>query len=649
MITGWRMMVVFIHTKQQTQQCSFLNNAWNVLSTELREKVMNGIHGIIRSMIPLIPEDLCQMLCVEGDNHRPALFIPHQLMAMVYIKTVHISEEFFLEHIHTDGAMQYALMTENESHQPFSDRVFSRLRAKLREIYSRVNRDLLQEVTDIVNGEIEMEIFKDMPYSELYDRVYRMDSLNIDMHAAHMTRLQLIYVVTRMNVVLVKECRGKDCIPESLLHYLEENDHHRITYYKGTLEELQQELINRGISIDEAEKELDAADKAKNKSGANSEAASNETGTTESKADPSGATGSEQKSGKKAARTAEDNRKRRVRLIGRLRLATAVEEALQVLKLMTDLGLADSDEGKLLQEVISNQTKLNEKGEVIPRENYEIDGNSCQSPYEPGPDGATCRTKDNKTTQGYSAQVVQRVGEKGGYPVIVNWDVKPNTYSDQNYARAFYDQFGRADFDPKKDKYTVVCCDGLYCNSLELRTYAMSRAIIPVCGTLTGYGYDELTQGFQVNLDGHTVTECPAGKAVEMVNWNEVKGTVRLHVPGGECATCPHRDTCGASILKNGTGSLQLKLSRYAESQTMHDMGEETFREFVNKRNGVEGVPSVLRRAYDIDDVPYFGIWYARYTVCLSVTAMNLRTLLRFRQDKIRAEKEKEETKKSAA
>ena len=104
-------------------------------------------------------------------------------------------------------------------------------------------------------------------------------------------------------------------------------------------------------------------------------------------------------------------------------------------------------------------------------------------------------------------------------------------------------------------------------------------------------------------------------------------------MPKKTCADCPNCNKCKASILKNKEGSILLKLKQYNEATTMQDLGDPFYREMVNKRNAVEGVPSVLRRTYQIDQTTYFGKWYARYDLMLATTAMNMRVLLRYRQD----------------
>ena len=116
-------------------------------------------------------------------------------------------------------------------------------------------------------------------------------------------------------------------------------------------------------------------------------------------------------------------------------------------------------------------------------------------------------------------------------------------------------------------------------------------------------------------------------------------------MPAGTCSECKNCKKCGAKILKNDESSILLKLKQYNEANTMRDLGDPVYREMVNKRNAVEGVPSVLRRKYHIDQTTYFGKWYARYDLMLDTTAMNMSVLLRYRQEKRKKEMEASQNK----
>lgn len=59
-------------------------------------------------------------------------------------------------------------------------------------------------------------------------------------------------------------------------------------------------------------------------------------------------------------------------------------------------------------------------------------------------------------------------------------------------------------------------------------------------------------------------------------------------------------------------------------------MNTEEYKEVANKRAGVEGVPSVLRRRYKVDDMPVRGLMRAKIWFGFKIWAMNINSLLKW-------------------
>ena len=158
--------------KQFSSQTTFLSTSWNVLSNNIQDRFINDIEGVTRSLLEAIPPEFIELIYAEGNNHRPAEFGANFIMALLYIRATGISEQYFLQHIHSDGAMQYAINTENERNQPFSDNTLYRLRKRLECVYTETGRDLLEEITDMMNFAMETEVIGNEPYNELLNKVY---------------------------------------------------------------------------------------------------------------------------------------------------------------------------------------------------------------------------------------------------------------------------------------------------------------------------------------------------------------------------------------------------------------------------------------------------------------------------------------------
>ncbi|MBQ9605655.1 MAG: hypothetical protein IJV16_00560, partial [Lachnospiraceae bacterium] len=95
--------------KQFSSQTTFLSTSWNVLSNNIQDRFINDIEGVTRSLLEAIPPEFIELIYAEGNNHRPAEFGANFIMALLYIRATGISEQYFLQHIHSDGAMQYAI------------------------------------------------------------------------------------------------------------------------------------------------------------------------------------------------------------------------------------------------------------------------------------------------------------------------------------------------------------------------------------------------------------------------------------------------------------------------------------------------------------------------------------------------------------
>jgi hypothetical protein len=64
-------------------------------------------------------------------------------------------------------------------------------------------------------------------------------------------------------------------------------------------------------------------------------------------------------------------------------------------------------------------------------------------------------------------------------------------------------------------------------------------------------------------------------------------------------------------------------------AEYFNKMGTDEYKGYANFRNGVEGLPSVLRRRYDVDDMPIRGIRRSKIWIGIKIIAMNTASMLR--------------------
>ena len=58
-------------------------------------------------------------------------------------------------------------------------------------------------------------------------------------------------------------------------------------------------------------------------------------------------------------------------------------------------------------------------------------------------------------------------------------------------------------------------------------------------------------------------------------------------------------------------------------------MNDENYRQIINKRNGVEGLPSLLRRKYGVDHMPIRGLVRGKIWFAFKIAAINSRRLVK--------------------
>ena len=64
-----------------------------------------------------------------------------------------------------------------------------------------------------------------------------------------------------------------------------------------------------------------------------------------------------------------------------------------------------------------------------------------------------------------------------------------------------------------------------------------------------------------------------------------------------------------------------------SRAKDLIQMGEGTYKELARKRNG-EGIPSVLRRRYGIDNLPVRGLLRSKTWLAFKAMAINVKRLL---------------------
>lgn len=267
-----------------------------------------------------------------------------------------------------------------------------------------------------------------------------------------------------------------------------------------------------------------------------------------------------------------------------------------------------------LARMLADQTTQTETG-ILPKENSEISASSLQNPSEPE---ATFRKKGKKQHTGYVVNTVETRDEEKALSMIIHHEQQPNTTSDV--------ELGNNSLDADLEGVEVIANDGAY-YSAETVEKAEERGIEMGFSALTGKKTSENQLGvheFVIDANDR-ICACPAGYAPESSEYNADKETYTAKFAKEYCDACPLFDICPVKEQK------KFNTVKFTEKTLQADicrakMGEARFKELAAFRAGVEGVPSVLRRKYAIDNIPVRGLNRSRIWVHCKIMAYNFKS-----------------------
>ena len=85
--------------------------------------------------------------------------------------------------------------------------------------------------------------------------------------------------------------------------------------------------------------------------------------------------------------------------------------------------------------------------------------------------------------------------------------------------------------------------------------------------------------------------------------WNHEGGTFRLTMEKEKCFSCPFRDRCGIKFYKK-VAHIQIQKSTIHLANYKLLLLTPEYKAYAHILNGVEAIPSLLRRKYRFDCIP---------------------------------------------
>lgn len=291
------------------------------------------------------------------------------------------------------------------------------------------------------------------------------------------------------------------------------------------------------------------------------------------------------------------------------RLQKVIDEAYKMKDIMSTDDWYDTAEYQLLIRVLKEQSDDNGN----PRNKKEIKSDYMQNPNDTD---ATYRKKAGKNHKGYVGNIIEAIGEKGATQ-IVDFDYDKNIHADQNFSKEYIEN----------NSDETMIADGAY-GSVELQEMAEKKKIQLVTTCLTGKESDPVFSDYKLNEEGTEVIVCAEGYTPEENTYYENSGLIRMKMALEKCKNCPKREQCRVSMQKKAA-VVTVSKKMVIRAKYLQKLGTEEYKTLTKKRNAVEGVMSVLRRRYRVDEIPVFGKEKSKIYFYLKVGAFNVVKLLR--------------------
>ncbi len=279
--------------------------------------------------------------------------------------------------------------------------------------------------------------------------------------------------------------------------------------------------------------------------------------------------------------------------------------------------LDDTSEYQLLIRLLKERTIIDDDGNRRLRKKEEVE-NSSEVLLNPSDPEATFRYKAGSKNLGYVGNIVESVGEHTS--LITDYSYEKNTYADNQFMKDYLD---------KQDIFSdgsFIVADGAYSGE-ENSKLASEHNIKLVTTNFTGRKPDEIYADFKFTDEGHFLIECINGCKPDECIYDPGKDRSVAYFKTETCRTCPYRDKCQPRFLKNRVRK-EVSWKAVGRAKQLQYMQTEEFSKYARFRNGVEAIPSLLRRRYHVDKIPAHGKRRTRLHFGFKIAALDFQKLL---------------------
>jgi hypothetical protein len=276
-------------------------------------------------------------------------------------------------------------------------------------------------------------------------------------------------------------------------------------------------------------------------------------------------------------------------------------------------------EYQLLKRAMQEQTITEPNGStrLKTKEDGGMTSAILQNPSDPE---ATYREKGGKQHRGYVGNVIESTGDNGS--IVTDYQYEQNTHSDSQFLTETIDTMG------KQENEVTMVTDGAYSGTAN-KEKAAAKNIRLITTELTGRQAKNIYGDFKFNEDGTEVLECAAGIKPKSSSYNKTSGQCRTSFHRSQCEQCIHKEKCNPKI-SNRTAAVFVSKKSTERAIIQRQMQTEEFKDLSRFRNGVESIPSTMRRRYGIDKIPVRGKIRTKLFFGFKIAALNFNKFTRY-------------------
>lgn len=294
------------------------------------------------------------------------------------------------------------------------------------------------------------------------------------------------------------------------------------------------------------------------------------------------------------------------------KLNNLFNDAMKLYNMIEKSEIKETKEYKILKRWIEENTT--ETKEL--KTGKHLSPNSLQNPSDPD---ATYRKKYGDNI-GYVANITENFEENKA--IITSYDIKENTYSDTKFIKDEIEKMPN-----QKEEVNLMVDSAFY--SDEISSEAKEKSINIITTGLVGYE-PENKNILEFDIDEKEgIKRCPNNQ-IPIVT-HAKNGMLYASFNKRTCEECPYKDNCKVKFLKKST-TIKIKLSQIHNAKLRKEMQNKEYKKLANTRAGIEGIPSVLRRVYQVDRMPVMGKVRSKIWFGFKILAINIKRLVKASQ-----------------